>query len=443
MTIKNKNHKALDTNDQEQATIIGLNSVKNLLGHENHNTLFDNGHIQSFSRTYGIKVQDGIDRYGVDLTDTQARVMEGILRGFTLTNYKGNTAPLEKTDLIEQKYAFGDLPATYKYVNKIPCLQATQSQILKWANINVNSIGEKERALEAIKHLATVQYCFFYDRLALDKNGNPEKGPDGKWKQEEVTAVDTLFVIKEIRNKQNGEFQYYEIIPSPIFLDQRESSFMLIPYNWREEVRSVVGSRKASSYTFRFLLFLRYQYELMRRSNLEESKLFKIVCNWEEVAIAIKMPETVYKRNRLKALKTLNDAYFVAKELGYLLDYSREGSVDTLVLNKQKYYSSEVKNCCEENQKILHRYSTNAQQLLDFFNEEKIKNDPTYKISESSRNNHLREFEKLLEVWLKDDIMKVIRWGLKLNLWHKRLNSPAKLRQNINEAIEEMKTWLF
>ncbi|WP_226988463.1 hypothetical protein [Candidatus Protochlamydia sp. R18] len=49
--------------------------------------------------------------------------------------------------------------------------------------------------------------------------------------------------------------EYYEIIPSSIFLDQTESNFMLIPYNCREKVRSVVGSRKASSYTFRFLLF--------------------------------------------------------------------------------------------------------------------------------------------------------------------------------------------
>ena len=102
--------------------------------------------------------------------------------------------------------------------------------------------------------------------MALDKNGMPEIDSEGKWKKEEVMAVDTLFVIKEIRDQKEGKLEYYEIIPSPIFLDQRESYFMLIPYNWREEVRELVGNKKASSYTFCFLLFLRYQYELSRRT---------------------------------------------------------------------------------------------------------------------------------------------------------------------------------
>ncbi len=365
--------------------------------------------------------------------------MEGILRGFSLTNYKGNMVPIEKSDLIDDKYAFGDLPATYKYVSKIPCLKATQAQILKWAGINLNSISEKERAMEALTHLATAQYCFYYDRIALDKNGQPEKGAGGKWEEEEVMAVDTLFVIKEIRNKPNGNLEYYEIIPSPIFLDQRESNFMLIPYNWRQEVRALVGSRKASSYTFRFLLFLRYQYELMRRSNQEEAKSFKIVCNWDEIAIAIKMPESVYKRKKDRALGILDDAYFVAKELGYLLNYSREGTVDTLILNEQKYYSSEISSYEEEQKKFVNRFSANAQQLLDFFNEEKLKNDPKYKVSESFKSVHLREFENLLQVWSKEDLMNVISWGLRLKLWHSRLSSPTKLRQSINEAMKEMK----
>lgn len=443
MSGKNNSSNSLDNNEKEQATVIGLNSVKNLLGHEYQLALFDNDYIQSFSKTYGIQVQEKIDRFGIDLTDIQARVMEGVLRGFSLTNYKGNTIPLEKSDLVRDKYAFGDLPSTYKYVNDIPCLKATQGQILKWAGVNINSIAEKERALEALKHLATAQYCFYYDRMALDKNGKPEKGSDGKWKQEEVMAIDTLFVIKEIRNKPNGNLEYYEIIPSPIFLDQRESNFMLIPYNWREEVRAVVGSKKASSYTFRFLLFLRYQYELMRRSNHEEQKSFKIVCHWEEVAIAIKMPESVYKRKKERALKILDDAYFVAKELGYLIEYSREDTLDTLILNQRKYYSSEISSYEEGQKKLINKFSTNAYLLLDFFNEEKLKNDPKYKVSESLKLSYLREFENLLQVWSKEEIIKVISWGLRLKLWHNRLNSPTKLRQNIHEAMKEMKNWLF
>jgi len=83
---------------------------------------------------------------------------------------------------------------------------------------------------------------------------------------ESVVAVDTLLTIKEVRHKDSGKLDYYEAVPSTLFLDQREGYFLLIPFGWREEVRSLVGQRRASVYTFRFLLFLRYQFEMKRRS---------------------------------------------------------------------------------------------------------------------------------------------------------------------------------
>jgi len=440
MNYKNNSHKSLDTNEKEKEhpTAIGLYSVKNLLGHENQLSLFDRDQIQDFGKTYGIQVQDNIDRFGIDLTDIQSRVMEGILRGFSLTDYKGNMASKEKADLIREKYAFGDLPAIYKNIKIIPCLRATQAEIIKWAGMNTNSIAERERLVDALNHLATTQYCFYYDRIAVDKNGNPEKGSDGKWKQQEVVAVSTLFEIKEIRNKSSGAIEYYEITPSAIFLDQRESNFMLIPHNWREDVKAIVGSKKTSSYTFRFLLFLRYQHELMRRSNHEEGKQFKIISSWEDVAIAIKMPESVYKRKKERALKILDEAFYVAKEAGYLLSYDRDGSVVTLILNGPKYYSSDHSSFEEKSTKLINHFTASAHELWELFNEEKFKNDPKHKISEALKPNSLREFEKLLEEWSKEEIIQVVCWGLRLKLWHNRLSSPAKLRQNIAEAMAEM-----
>ena len=321
----------------------------------------------------------------------------------------------------------------------MPCLKATQAQVFKWSGLASNSIGERERFSDALKHLATTQYCFYYDRIVLDKDGNPEKGLDGNWKQESVMAVDTLFVIKEIRNKHNDSLEYYEIIPSPIFLDQIESSFMLIPYNWREEVRAMVGKRKTSSYTFRFLLYLRYQYELMRRLNNESKKGFKIICNWEEIAVAIKMPESVYKRKKERALSILEDAYYVSKELGYLLSYTRKGDLDILILNEKKYLFPDTLSIDVDQKAVDKGFSTRAHQLFEFFYQEKLKNDPKSKILESSRSSDLYEFEMLLTNSSKEEIMQVICWGLRLKLWYNRLSSPVKLRQNISEAISEMK----
>ena len=117
----------------------------------------------------------------------------------------------------------------------------------------------------------------------------------------------------------------------------------MIPHNWREEVQKQVGKKKASSYTFRLLLFLRYQYEQIRRYNRyhKDNKEFKIKFSWEDMAQALKMPETIYKRNRTRALKILDEAYKTAKELEYLKGYKRTQAVDILELNPDKYYNPE------------------------------------------------------------------------------------------------------
>ena len=178
----------------------------------------------------------------------------------------------------------------------------------------------------------------------------------------------------------------------------------------------------------------------MRRASLDDGKDCKIICEWEEIAIALKMPESVYRRKKERALKILDDAYIVAKDLGYLLSYSREGNIDTLILNEQKYYSSNITSQpTVEHKKSIERFSVNAYQLLELFNEEKLENDPKYKISESQKSTFLKEFDNLLQIWSKEDIEKVICWGLRLKLWHDRLNTPKKIRQNINKSIEAMK----
>src|ERR1700722_13381800 len=84
------------TEEPAKTTLIGLHSVKTLLGNEQQLSLFNEHSIESFSKTYGVKLDGKIERLGIDLTDIQSRVVEAILRGFTITNYKGNTEPKDK-----------------------------------------------------------------------------------------------------------------------------------------------------------------------------------------------------------------------------------------------------------------------------------------------------------------------------------------------------------
>lgn len=323
--------------DPEKPTQIALHSIRNILGEQQQQSLFSD-HDRKFSEAYGIDLHSKIERFGIDLTDMQARVMEGVLRGFSITDYQGNIKESSTQEIAQSEYG-GKLPEIYKYIESLPRLRLTQAKLLELSGIDRNSIASVARALEAFRDLGTKQYCFFYDRIACGNKGEPICDTSGAVTKEQVVAVDTLFTVKEVRDQQSGKLRYYEILPSPIFLDQRDSYFLLVPNNWREEVRRLYGNKKSSSYTFQFLLFLRYQYELKRRS---ETEINTYTISWapEEIATAIKMSQTVIKRNPKRMNQVLEDAYSVAKKLGYLIDYSRRGYIDELTLNDDKYFSS-------------------------------------------------------------------------------------------------------
>lgn len=436
-----KNH----SENKVKTTQIGLHSVKNILGNEQQLTLFSDHRPKEFAKNYGIDLERDIPKFGIDLTDTQQRVMEAILHGFTQTKYEGNLKPQDKKEHVKEKYPSGQVPVIYKYIQHLPRLRATQSEILKWSNIDREDPSDKERAIKALNHLATHQYCFYYTRLALDENGNPIKDKDGDWKKEEVVAVDTLFTIKEVRDKKRNILEYYEITPSTIFLDQRESYFMLIPYNWRQEVRKLVGQRKASSYTFRFLIFLRYQFELNRRSP-KQKKPYIIRWSPEEIATMIKMPNNFYRRQKTRANTILEETYTVAKQLGYITDFERTGTLDILYLNEEKYHmpKNQEKLFISEEE---HQSSEilKAKELLDFFIEEKRKIIPTYNPpgDGSVRRASLKYLALVINQHTFEEAKRVISWGFNKPFWCTRIGTPSNLYKYFNEAICEMNVSLM
>lgn len=429
-----------NTNTNEGMTQIGLHSIKNMLGTEMQLSLFSEYTQDNRSKSLNKTFIGKIDKFGIELTDVQSKIMEGILRGFSETGYKGNLEPIDKSQITYEKSFNGELPSIYKYITEIPRLKATQAQIMEWACVKKNSIAEKERAVEALNQLCTTQYCFYYNRLAYDVNGIPEKDKKGRWKKEEVMAVDTLFSVKEIREEKSSNLKYYEIEISPIFLDQRESYFMLIPYNWREEVREIVGNKKASSYTFRFLLFLRYQYEMKRRSSKIKPP-FTLKWTWEEIAVAIKMPESVYKRQKIRATEILENAYSVAKQLGYLSEYKRGMNADILIFNTEKYCP--LNNLVEIVTNPEDFFSTDTEFLFELFHGEKKIIDQGHKEPVGIlKNNDMQEIETLLQARSKEEVISVIKWGLNCKYWCTRLGTPTKLNKYFGEAVSEMKNSL-
>jgi len=437
--LKTEPDKEKEAEEKVAPIQIGMHSISNMIGSPKQTTLFSDQEKQ-FSQAYKVDLEREITEFGIDLTDVQSRVMEGILRGFTEMDYKGNAESVPLAE-IKEKYA-GKVPDAYKYVKEIPRIRITQSQLLSWCGVKATNIGGIERALEALKILGTRQYCFYYERLAYDPSGTPLKDNKGNWKKEEVSAVDTLFTVKEVRDKESGFFKYYEIVPSSIFLDQRESYFLLIPNNWREEVTQCVGKRKASSYTFKFLLFLMYQYEQRRRKKILP-RPYEIRKSWEEIAIALKMPESLYKKNKKRANKMLDGVYSVAKTLGYLESYERTSAIDILRLRDEKYYSpsdrildtSKATDAVAKISQASRPISKAAEYLLRHFHSVRTKIDPVHRAPTGEQHQHeLRVFDNLIVQREKEDVERLISWGLHETFWCSMLSTPEKLVENFGEA---------
>jgi hypothetical protein len=323
--------------DVKKHTKIAIHTATQFFGDNKQLSLFSDEKIDIFSKATGLSIIDRPNSYGVVLNQSQRRVFDGIIKAFSDSNYSGDEE-IDKAKYSKDIYPISKIEKAYNNVEKIPVIKLTQSEIIKLSGHN-RTQGDKVDVIEALSFLATKQFCFYWIRLKTE-NGKPVKDKKGDYVKEEVMEVGSLFRIKTVRTEE-GELQYYEIHPSAPVLDQVNNYFLLIPENWRDEVKQLTG-KKASKYTYELLYWLRLQYEQIRRYNSNGGKKrkpkdFKISKSWEEVAIALQMPETMYKANRKRVLKIIQEAYSVAIKLEYLLKVENNGVNDILYLNESYY----------------------------------------------------------------------------------------------------------
>ena len=329
---------------------MAIHTVTQFFGDSKQLSLFSDEKIDGFKEATGLNLTNRPENYGVVLNQAQSRVFEGILKAFSDTNYKGDDQK-DKASALREVYAdtrtsaeiltTGD-NAPYKNINIIPAIRLTQAQIIELSGYDLKKQrqGDKQEAIMALTFLSTNQFCFYWVRLKTTSDGKPVKDKNGDYVKEEVMEVGTLLRVKTVRD-QTGLLQYYEIQPSAPLLDQVNNYFLLVPNNWREEVKQITG-RRASSYTYEFLLWLRLQHEQIRRYNSKRGrgkkvKPYIIKKRWEDIAIALKMPGSMYKANRKRASKIIQEAYSVAIKLGYLLKVDSDGATDMLYINEDNY----------------------------------------------------------------------------------------------------------
>jgi len=407
-------------------TMMSIHSVKNMLGNKTQVDEFED-QAEDFSKDFEVPLTGSIERFGIDLTEIQARVTESILKKFSETSYRGNISPQSKEEYVDSEYG-GKTPKILSNVVALPRIRITQAELVESLGIDRSKGGDWNRAVSAFQELSEKQYCFFYDRSSRDSLGKRVFSKDGSAQMEEVTAVDTLFKVSCVKDAKSQKIKYYEITPSPIFLDQRESYFLLVPNNWRDEVRKVYGSKKSSSYTFRFMLFLMYRGEMKRRYRRGD----KTPGNWtiemapKDVATAIKMPESVVKRNKKRMLSVLEDAYDTAQALGYLVSWERGKDKDKLHLNSLRYLRTggvEV-----EPSKVLgsdqkgDQHSEPCMKVYTAYHDVLKRLGPQRKApGEEERKDQLRFFDDVLDRRTSGDFEKLFAWCETNKYWMRQL----------------------
>ena len=330
-------------------TKMAIHAVTQFYGDNRQLSLFSDEKIDAFKDATGLNLTNRPTNYGVVLNQAQRRVFEGILKAFTDTNYKGDEQK-DKTTALKEVYSYTETAgetlvkgenAPYRNIDAIPVVKLTQAQVIDLSgyDLKAQKQSDKQHVTEALTFLSTNQFCFYWVRMKTE-SGKPVKDKNGDYIKEEVMEVGTLLRTRIVRD-QTGLLQYYEIQPSAPLLDQVNNYFLLVPNNWRDEVKRINGKR-ASSYTYEFLLWLRLQHEQIRRYNSKRGrgkkiKPYIIKRRWEDIAIALKMPESMYKANRKRASKIIQEAYSVAIKLGYLLKVDSDGATDMLYINEDNY----------------------------------------------------------------------------------------------------------
>jgi hypothetical protein len=340
----------INTKTQKETHLqAGIHGINQLFSHHKQLNLFTDNRVDEFSHKTGVPLTgDKPNEFGVAFNQYEQRVFFAILKGLTETNYEGHHKIEKKEYLKNASYDLTRQSAQnvskeiYANIKDVPVLNITQSQLLSLCDFT-GKRSDKESLLLALDKLATKQFFFQWKRLASDKNGKPILDGEGRYKMELVEEVSTVLRVLVIRDEKTNAIKGYQVQPSAALIDQVNKSyggnyFLIIPRDWMAEVSKTVG-KKVSTYTYNFLLWLRLKYELIRRHNKSHKNKQPYILRhtWDEIAQALKMPETVYKRQKKRGHKIITDAYTVAIKLGYLTEVKNEGATDRLYLNESNF----------------------------------------------------------------------------------------------------------
>jgi hypothetical protein len=204
----------------------------------------------------------------------------------------------------------------------------------------------REEAMDALRSLARSRYTFIYKRVNFGKKGKEKENIDRI--EAEVPLISVIkgyYGLTEEEDKQldrgiEDENTQKKLLLGiefgPIFVDQAEGYYVLLPSNLYNDIKRIVG-KKHSGYIPLFI-----EWIIMRMRQQKKTPGAELRISTEKLANILRMDQLVnnYKWNDISEI--LDQCYLVGKELGYILSAKREADVEIIKPNKEKSLPEKV-----------------------------------------------------------------------------------------------------
>lgn len=294
------------------------------------------------------------DRIGFNLTNQAERdVLFAVLKSFTDSDYRGdfqiqNSQGVKQTfiqnpdktnqalsngfDILPQEHIGGAL----ENIPSTPVWRVSQKELLLRMGYDPDKQSDVQRVSQAVLDLATKQNFLMWTRFKRDKKTRKIcRDKSGKFEFELVSTFSPVLWVNFVSDPKTGKFQYYEISPSPVFLDEvsaqygggKNGYFLLIPEEANREIdetfHRLFPSRVRISptiQTFCFWLRLKVQERQGKENNpfTRTKQDNVIVISYRDLCQELDISEKSLTTQRKRTRSLLDDGLRVAIGAGYL-----------------------------------------------------------------------------------------------------------------------------
>lgn len=256
---------------------------------------------------------------GLDLTVSEDKALSAIQILLSQTGYQGNRAGVL---VVSEAFRFKGI---------LPRLEVTHSQYFE--AYGLKKVGGRykghqvQEALDALRSLATISRFIYYERKRWTGSGKNRRqlsdiirAKTPLIKLTEIMACEGLEQEEAKRFKAGHDIpektraRGFEIEVSPLLVDGIDNFYIVKPTKLHKEIQELYGRKRYSRSVSLFIQWL-------LTKNSSTVKISK-----EKLAERLRMDWYIENRRRSELEAKLQEAFRVAKDLGYLLEYSEEAT---------------------------------------------------------------------------------------------------------------------